>query len=95
MKGGGAMATISRIEVASGSVLAQDLKYETIKEDWNVYQLEDGAILKAKLVAMKLSRGLSEDGKSMLYTRSGEPLYNIRYNVLVSTEVPAELIKKQ
>ena len=89
------MAAISRIPGPSGFVLAQDLKYESIKEDWNVYKLEDGTILKAKLVAIKISRGLGEDGKSIFYTDTGEPLYNIRHTVLISTEISEELIKKQ
>lgn len=77
-----------------GFVLAQDLKYES-KEDWNVYKLEDGTILKAKLAAVKISRGLGEDGKSILYTDTGEPFYNIRHTILISAEVPEELLKKQ
>jgi len=88
------MAAISRIEGAAGVVFAQDLNYESIKEDWNVYKLEDGTILKAKLAAIKISRGLGEDGKSILYTDTGEPFYNLRHTVIVSTEVPKELIKK-
>ena len=58
------MAGITRIEGELGVVLAQDLNYESIKEDWNVYKLEDGTILKAKLAAVKISRGVGEDGKS-------------------------------
>jgi hypothetical protein len=89
------MATVSRIQIEGGSVLAQDLKYETIKEDWNVYKLEDGTIFKAKLAATKISRGLSEDGKSIFYSSNGEPLYNIRYTVIVSPEVSEKLLRKQ
>ena len=87
------MAATSRIPTQDGFVIGQDLNYESIREDWNVYKLEDGTILKAKLVAVKISRGLGEDGKSILYTDTGEPLYNIRHTVIISAEVPKELVK--
>lgn len=86
--------TISRIPKGDGFFLAEDLDYKTVKEDWNVYQLEDGTVFKVKLVASKISRGMeSKENKRIIYNDNGEPLYNIRYSVQLSTEVPEGLLK--
>lgn len=85
---------ISQISTPTGIIKAQDLEYETVKEDWNIYKLEDGTTLKAKIVAGKISRGLADDGKSILYNPDGEPFYNIRYSVSIISEVPEQLLKK-
>jgi hypothetical protein len=82
-------------EGAEGALIkAQDLGYKTIREDWNIYELEDGTTLKAKLLATKILRGLDEDEKSIYYLSNGEPAYNIRYVVSVTVDVPADLLKK-
>ncbi|MEJ2047827.1 MAG: hypothetical protein P8X92_07820 [Dehalococcoidia bacterium] len=86
--------TISKIAGPTGTITAEDLEYKTIREDWNVYELEDGTKLKAKIIAHKISRALDKDGKSILYTDDGEPFYNIRYTVSISAEVPERLMKK-
>lgn len=84
-------SSVTRLE---GGILAEDLSYETIREDWNVYRLSDGTVLKVKLAALKISRGLEDDGKSIRYTKDGEPYYNIRHHVMVTAEVPPELMKR-
>lgn len=85
---------ISRIPTPEGVISAEDLAFKTTKEDWNIYELEDGTTLKAKIIAGKISRGLTEDGKSILYNPDGEPFYNIRYTVSIVSEVPEKLLKK-
>ena len=87
--------TLSRIPVPTGFIYAEDLDYEVVREDWSKYKLEDGTILKARIVAAKISRGLEEDQKTIRYTDDGEPWYNIRYNVVIVAEVPEELLRKQ
>ncbi|MFC2026548.1 hypothetical protein ACFLUX_01055 [Chloroflexota bacterium] len=85
---------ISQIPTPTGKMKALDLEYETVKEDWNIYKLEDGTILKAKIVAGKISRGLADDGKSIFYNPDGEPFYNIRFSVSIVPEVPEKLLEK-
>lgn len=86
---------ITRVPGPLGSIVsAEDLSYKTMKEEWNEYELEDGTILKAKIVAQKISRGIADDNKSILYNPDGEPFYNIRYSVSIVTQVPENLLKK-
>lgn len=85
---------VSQIPTPSGIIKAQDLEYETVKEDWNIYKLEDGTTLRAKLVVQKISRGLADDGKAIRYNPDGEPFYNIRFTTITVADVPEELLKK-
>lgn len=76
-------------------IRAKNLKFKVIKEDWNEYELEDGTILRAKLVAVKMVRGIDPKTGDILYLEDrGEPLYNIRHQVVVTAEVPKSLLKE-
>jgi hypothetical protein len=78
-----------------GPIKARDIDYKVIQEDWNIYELEDGTILKAKLVVSKIQRGIDPDTNEIYYLPGrGEPLYNIRNTVVVSAEVPDDLLKE-
>ncbi len=77
-----------------GSINAQNLNYKTTREDWNIYELEDGTILRAKLLATRISRVLAEDGKTICYAPNGEPLYNLTHVVTVVADVPENLKKR-
>lgn len=68
-------------------VEAEDLDFESVKEEWNEYKLEDGTVLKAKLVVSKVLRAKE-------YQESGEPIYTISSANVVRAKVPEELIKK-
>jgi len=74
------------------TIKAQDLEFKTLKEEWNEYKLEDGTILKIKLVAGKISRGIDKQGK-IYYLPNGEPLYHAMFNWLIIAEVPEKLRK--
>lgn len=74
--------------------LAEDIEYETVREDWNVYQLRDGTVVKVKLIVQKISRALDDDEQSVRYTPDGEPMYSVRHQVSVVSEVPEELLRK-
>lgn len=50
------------------SIVEEDMKYETLVEDFNVYSMSNGMTLSVKSVAAQVS-------KTRLYTIQGEPLY--------------------
>ncbi|MHA1615877.1 MAG: hypothetical protein ACTSX9_00995 [Candidatus Njordarchaeales archaeon] len=58
------------------TIEGEEIKFEPIKEDWNIYRLEDGRILKVKLVLVKVYKTSERD------PITGEPIY-----VTVSTNV--------
>lgn len=71
-------------------IKGEDLDYEILEEGWSRYNLEDGTVLKVRIAAAKIVRGLNDDG-STLMTPDGEPYYNIRFQVISAAEVPPEL----
>lgn len=78
-----------KIKRPNGKIVeAEDIDFKPIKEDWNVYELEDGRILKIKVVVARVLRTEEKD------TFTGEPIYIVRsQNVL--TVVPPKKIKEE
>ncbi len=66
-------------------VEAMDVDFETVKEDWNEYKLEDGTILKFKTVVSSIIR--TEDYDPM----TGDPVYHIRSTNILRANVPEEM----
>lgn len=78
------MPTIQHPE--EGQINVEDLDFETVKEDWNEYETEDGTTLKVKLVVNRIMR--SDD----VHNELGEPFYTVSaQNVVRSVDVPDEL----
>lgn len=72
------------------------LSYDIVKEDWNKYQLEDGSLIKVRLIVNKIARGIDpETGDILRVPDSGEPYYNINYSVEVVAEVPEKLMEQK
>lgn len=57
-------------------------------ERWNEYLLDDGTVLKVKLVLTNVTR------LENCYTPQGEPVYAIQSTTVVSTNAPQELRKR-
>ncbi len=64
---------------------AMDVDFETIKEDWNEYTLEDGTVLKFKTVVSSIIR--TEDYDPM----TGDPVYHVRSTNILRVKVPLEM----
>jgi len=66
----------------------EKLDFKAVKEDWNEYELADGARLKVKLVLIDVLR-------MPVYNPLGEPIYRIMsQNIVKCTYVPEELKRK-
>ncbi|MDD5263232.1 MAG: hypothetical protein PHU43_00130 [Candidatus Bipolaricaulis sp.] len=88
-----AEGTRTLIQGPEGKLLqAEDLGFKQVSEGWSVYEVADGTTLRVKVVAQKISRALDETG-SLYHKGDGEPLYNLRYQVMVSAEVQKDLLK--
>lgn len=75
-----------KVRLPNGSeVEATDVDFETIREDWNEYKLEDGTVLKFKTVVSSIVR--TEDYDPM----SGDPVYHVRSTNILRVKVPDEL----
>ena len=76
----------------SGEMLPEggvEVDFETVREEWNTYQLKDGTTLKVKLVLVRVIR--TKDG----YDPTGVPVYAIMStNVVSAVDVPVSLRRK-
>lgn len=62
-----------------------NIDFETTKEDWNEYKLEDGTVLKFKAVVSSIVRTDNHDFVT------GNPIYQIRSTNIVKIRVPEKL----
>jgi len=68
--------------------MGQELEFETERESWNTYILEDGTKVKLKAVASSIVR-LDE------YLPNGDPMYVVNASNVVATDVPDNLKRHQ
>lgn len=66
------------------SIEPEYIDFDVIKEDWNLYKIEDGTILKLKLVFIKVIR----EGVDSV----GNPIYSINSQNVVGIIPPKELM---
>ena len=77
------------IEYNGKKVQGAEVRFDTVREEWNVYELKDGSTLKAKLVVTGIVRLAGE------FTPDGDPVYVIKStNLVTSVDIPEHLRKK-
>jgi len=77
-----------KINFGGEEVQALPIDINQTSENWNQYLLDDGTLIKMKLVATKVMR---IDDK---YDAEGNPLYIIQSTNITSVNAPAHLKKK-
>ena len=83
------MAKIEKFKLPNGELVdAEQIEVNQSSEYWNQYFLEDGSIIKMKLVATKVMRLINQ------YDQVGNPVYFINSTNVVSIECPENLKKK-
>ncbi len=87
-KGKQSLAKIIEVQFEGKTVPAEQLDFESEKEPWTVYKLEDGTILKLKTVLANVSRLVDR------YKSDGEPIYVLGLAGIPALEVPPELKQK-
>lgn len=79
------------MEELEGSIVAEDIKFETKKEDWNTYKLKNGVIIELKPILTMISRTDKFDER-------GDPIYVMQSHVVprgkISKEVKDKLLEE-
>jgi hypothetical protein len=78
------MAPKKKYNFAGREIMGQELEFETERESWNTYILEDGTKVKLKAVASSIVR-LDE------YLPNGDPMYIVNASNVVATDIPDNL----
>jgi len=78
-----------KVQVVVGGKTVDGLiiNYETIKENWNEYKLDDGTLLKAKSILTQVVR-------TKKFDKQGNPIYHYTTSAIATVIVPDELKKK-
>ena len=83
------MAKIQKISLPNGeTVAAEDIEITQTSEHWNQYLLEDGSLIKVKLVASKIVRVLDR------YDHAGNPIYLVNSSNVIAVDSPDHLKRK-
>jgi hypothetical protein len=75
------------VQFQGREVQGEGVEFETEREAFNSYQLQDGTTLKLKSVVIEIVR-LDQ------FNRAGDPVYVIRSQNIVAAVVPENLKKK-
>ena len=86
--------TFTKIRTPEGEIDGEDLEFKTVKEEWNRYDLEDGTVLRVKTLVGKISRGIDPKNRKTFFLPTGETLYNVTTNTVVTASVPKETLEK-
>jgi hypothetical protein len=78
--------TIYPIEELRGSIVKEDMDFETMKETWNLYELENGIVLKMRISPTAIS-------KTNKFESAGMPLYTVDASIDVKVEMPEHIRK--
>jgi hypothetical protein len=82
------LSKISEVEFEGQMVPAEELEFESQKEPWCIYQLEDGTVFKMKLNLVSIFKLIGRFGPT------GEPIYAFKIAGINHADVPASLKKK-
>ena len=77
-----------KVEYQGQQVEGLDIRFKSVREDWNEYDLEDGSTVRMKTVVTDVIR--LED----IYDREGNPVYTIKSGNMVVIKAPDNLKKK-
>lgn len=69
------------------TIIEEDMAFDKIKEGWNTYELDNGAIISIKLVLASISR-------TNKFNQKGEPIYLYNVQLITKSKMPDKLRKK-
>ena len=76
-------------------VKALSLDFNVVEEHWNIYELEDGSRVRARVCVSGAARSLDRDTEEPLFKDSGEPIFGIDMSVEVRFEPAESSLKKE
>jgi len=79
------LAKRTQVQFEGKLVPADQLDFETEKEPWSIYKLEDGTVVRLKTILGSVSRLVDR------YKPDGEPIYLLGVGGMPMMDVPPEL----
>lgn len=82
------MARKSRINIGDRVIEAEDMEFQTTREDWNEYAVEDGYSVRIKLVVSSILKTGEKDAQ-------GNPVYVVQSTNIVKVLPPERYDKRE
>ena len=82
------MARKTRINIGDRTIEAEDMEFQTVREDWNEYQVEDGFGVRIKLVVSSILKTQERDPQ-------GNPVYIVQSTNIVKVLPPETYSRKE
>lgn len=82
------MARKSRINIGDRVIEAEDMEFQTVREDWNEYSVEDGFSVRIKLVVSSILKTGEKDAQ-------GNPVYVVQSTNIVKVLPPERFDKRE
>lgn len=82
------MARKTRINIGDRSIEAEDMDFQTAREDWNEYQVEGGHTVRIKLVVSSILKTNERDPQ-------GNPVYIVQSTNIVKVLPPESYSRKE
>ena len=73
-------------------VKAEFLDFKIIREDWNIYELEDGTRVRIRVSSRGFVKPLDPKTEEVIY-RKEHPIYGVDFRVETSFEYPEKLLR--
>ncbi len=82
------MARKTRINIGDRTIEAEDMEFQTGREDWSEYQVEDGFTVRIKLVVSSILKTQERDPQ-------GNPVYIVQSTNIVKVLPPETYTRKE
>ncbi len=66
----------------------------TIRDDWSIYQLSDGTLVRAKIIPREFYVARDPATDEILYNHEGRPIYGTEMGMEIHFDVPEKLVKQ-
>ncbi len=81
------MGIKTKVDISGEMVDGEEVSFQTVKEEWNTYNIEDGSSLKVKAIPVKVIRTEKKQ------PQRNDPIYVVMSQVVVDVSVPEKLKK--
>ncbi len=82
------MARKTHVNIGERTIEAEDMEFQSIREDWSEYQVEDGFNVRIKLVVSSILKTADHDAQ-------GNPVYIVQSTNIVKLMAPERYSKKE
>ena len=74
-------------------IKAIPLDFKIIKEDWSIYDLEDGTRIRVKISVTSCDKALNSKTGELMHNEDGSPLYGIEMGVQINYEYSEDVLQ--